>query len=90
MNKFVGWVGAGICLKNHITNANFNFSYTTTGHGSYMISSNGYSWSHSQADLNSVMKSFHFNTVGDIIYLEYDPKENKIRFAKGPLGVEKF
>lgn len=45
--KFVGWVGVGICLKNIITKANYFFNYSTIGHGSYMISNNGYSWSHS-------------------------------------------
>ena len=45
--KFVGWVGIGICLRNAITKANYHFNYSNIGHGSYLISSNGYSWSHS-------------------------------------------
>jgi hypothetical protein len=45
--KLVGWIGLGIALKNSIIKANFNFHYTNIGHGSYLISSNGYSWSHS-------------------------------------------
>ena len=45
--KFVGWIGVGICLKNIITKANYHFNYNNIGHGSYLISSNGYSWSHS-------------------------------------------
>ncbi len=42
-----GWIGIGICLKQVIVGANFKFNYTTLGHGSYLISGNGYSWSHS-------------------------------------------
>lgn len=45
--KFAGWIGVGISLKNIITKANFAFNYSSIGHGSYMISNNGYSWSHS-------------------------------------------
>ena len=47
IKKFIGWVGIGICLKNMITKANYHFNYNNIGHGSYLISSNGYSWSHS-------------------------------------------
>ena len=47
IKKFTGWIGLGICLKNIIKNANYHFNYNNTGHGSYLISSNGYSWSHS-------------------------------------------
>ena len=45
--KFVGWVGIGICLKNHISKGNYHFNYSNIGHGSYLISTNGYAWSHS-------------------------------------------
>ena len=47
IKKFGGWIGVGISLRNLIKTANFNFNYTTLGHGSYLISTNGYSWSHS-------------------------------------------
>lgn len=79
--KFVGWVGIGICLKNAIKNANYFFNYTSIGHGSYLISSNGYSWSHSVKQFNSAFKTFQF-AVNDVVYLEYDPKEGKLRFKK--------
>lgn len=70
--KFVGWVGIGICLKNAIVKANYHFNYNNIGHGSYLISSNGYSWSHSVKEFNSAFKTFQFN-INDIVYLEYDP-----------------
>lgn len=47
VKKFFGWVGIGICLRNIIKTANYHFNHTNIGHGSYLISSNGYCWSHS-------------------------------------------
>lgn len=47
VKSFGGWIGIGISLHNVIKNANYHFNYTVLGHGSYLISSNGYSWSHS-------------------------------------------
>lgn len=81
MKKFVGWAGVGICLKNSIKTANYHFNYTNIGHGSYLISTNGYSWSHSVKDFNSAFKTFQF-TVNDTVFIEYDPKEGKLRFRK--------
>lgn len=86
--KFVGWIGVGICLKKIISNANYFFNYSTVGHGSYMISNNGYSWSHSATDFNSAHKSFNY-AQGDIVYIEYDRKNKKLRFRKNQ-GPEKF
>lgn len=68
IKKFVGWVGLGICLRNVIKKANYHFNYTNTGHGSYLISSNGYSWSHSIKEFNSAFKTFQFS-VNDTIYV---------------------
>lgn len=84
--KFVGWIGVGICLKNIIQKANFYFNYNSIGHGSYMISQNGYSWSHSVAECNSVHKTTLHFAVGDTIYMEYDAKSKKLRFQKNMDG----
>jgi hypothetical protein len=81
VKKFGGWIGIGISLHNLIKNANFHFNYTVIGHGSYLISSNGYSWSHSQKEFNSAFKSFTF-VVNDVIFIEYDPVALKLRFHK--------
>ena len=88
VKKFVGWAGVGICLKNSIKAANYHFNYTNIGHGSYLISTNGYSWSHSVKDFNSAFKTFQF-TVNDTVYIEYDAKDGKLRFRKN-MGPEKF
>ena len=83
--KFVGWVGIGICLKKIISQGNYHFNYNNIGHGSYLISSNGYSWSHSVKEYNSACKTFQFN-INDIIYIEYDPVESILRFRKNEGG----
>lgn len=88
IKKFVGWIGLGICLRNSIKNANYHFNYTNIGHGSYLISSNGYSWSHSTKELNSAFKTFQF-AVNDTVYVEYDPENSLLRFRKNQ-GPEKF
>lgn len=74
-------MGLGICLRNVIKKANYYFNYTNTGHGSYLISSNGYSWSHSVKEFNSAFKTFQF-AVNDVVYVEYDPTTWKLRFRK--------
>ncbi len=51
---------------NLIKNGNFNFNYTNTGHGNYLISSNGYSWSSLKPEFNSKFEPFTF-TTGDTI-----------------------
>ena len=68
MIKLAGWIAIGISLKNSIINSKYTFNYNNIGHGSYLISANGYSWSHSLKDFNSTNKSFTFAT-GDTIYL---------------------
>ena len=55
-----------------------------TGHGLYMIGSNGYCWSHSQEEFNNVWESFEFGE-NDVIYVEYDPIYKKLKFSKNKL-----
>jgi hypothetical protein len=56
--------------------SSFKFDYNNLGHGSYLISCNGYSWSHSKKEDNIVNNTFVF-AAGDIITVEFDP-ENKV------------
>ena len=35
------WLGMGVCHKNIVQSNNYQFNYSTLGHGGYMISSNG-------------------------------------------------
>ena len=74
----------GICLKSKMLNYNFNdknMNWNQTGHGLYVISFWGGFYSHSQRRFYSVSKSFNFGT-GDVIYIEYDPIDKKLRYSK--------
>lgn len=70
--KLAGWIAVGIALKNKIANGKYVFTYSNIGHGSYLISANGYCWSHSLLDFNSAYKSFPF-AVGDTVYMQFNP-----------------
>lgn len=74
-----------MCHINTLKKASFNFEYTETGHGNYLISSNGYSWSSLKPEFNSHFEPFLFDT-GDIIELTYSPKTKRIEFQK--VGTE--
>ena len=52
-----------------------------TGHGLYMIGAGSDCYSHSQKEFNCVIKSFKFGE-NDVIYVEYDPIDLKLRFSK--------
>lgn len=70
-----------MCYKNSIVNANFTFNYSALGHGAYLISSNGGSWSSIDAGKNNQVTSFNFYK-NDVITVEYDPVESKIIYRK--------
>lgn len=44
-----GWIGIGLCHKNIIKSMNYDFFFEYIGHGCYMISANGGSWSHNDS-----------------------------------------
>ena len=74
----------GVCLKSKMINYDFNsknMKGNEKGHGLYMIDSRGLCYSHSQKEFNRVNKSFKFG-VNDVIYVEYDPIDLKLRFIK--------
>lgn len=79
IRKLKGWIGVGICLKELIVTAGFKFNYTLPFHGSYLISANGYSWSHSRPEYNAAYKSFIYHE-GDIIEVSYCALEDKVTF----------
>ena len=75
------WIGFGICLKNTLEKKAFKFDYNNINHGGYLISSNGYSWSHSSKEDNMANKSFLF-TNEDIIICEFDYVKKTLIFKK--------
>lgn len=66
MDSCADWIAVGMCHQKTAINNGFVFNYDQLGHGYYMVSSNGGSWSHIDDDLNNVVRSFKF-TTGDTI-----------------------
>lgn len=60
---------------------------STIGHGSYLLSTNGYTWSHSRAGDNIKLKAFAFDT-GTNVKVTFDPCNNKIVYTN--LDDDKF
>jgi hypothetical protein len=50
------WVAVGVCHKNIVASKNYGFNFSSIGHGAYMISANGGSWSHSKVEHNNSVK----------------------------------
>ncbi len=50
------WIGLGVCHKKVVMGENYNFSFENVGHGCYMISANGGSWSNINANENNIVK----------------------------------
>jgi len=81
VKNIANWIGFGVCLKNVLENKAFKFDYNSIGHGAYMISSNGYSWSHSSKEDNMANKSFLFANE-DVIVCLFDPVKKQLTFKK--------
>ena len=43
------WVAVGMCHRNIVKSKNFGFNFSSIGHGGYMVSANGGSWSNTKA-----------------------------------------
>ena len=66
--KLSGWIGLGVCIKDKIVGVGYKFTYENLGHGSYLISSNGYTWSSSKLANNSAyVGSFNYTTNDYIV-----------------------
>ena len=50
------WVAVGICHKKIVKSKNYGFNFNSIGHGAYMVSSNGGSWSNTVAAQNNAIK----------------------------------
>jgi hypothetical protein len=50
------WLAIGMCHKKIVESKNFGFNFGSIGHGGYMISCNGGSWSHIKTELNNSIK----------------------------------
>ena len=43
------WVAVGMCHPKVVISRNYGFNFTEIGHGAYMVSANGGSWSNNKA-----------------------------------------
>ena len=50
------WVAVGMCHKNLVKSKNFGFNFSSIGHGAYLVSANGGSWSNIKAEQNNSIK----------------------------------
>jgi hypothetical protein len=64
-----------------VVSKKFGFHYNNTGHGCYMISSNGGSWSHIEPSLNNTVKTFKFGK-GDTVRVTVKLAEDLVTFTK--------
>lgn len=53
-----------MCHKNVVVSKSYMFNFSALGHGGYMISANGGSWSHNNADFNNKVKVYISNILG--------------------------
>lgn len=60
------WIAVGMAHRNILKSKNYRFDFKKLGHGAYMISANGGTWSSTMADLNNKVKAFKFQE-GDVI-----------------------
>lgn len=70
-----------MCHKNTVVTKNYGFNFSNLGHGGYMVSANGGTWSNSSNDYNNKVKAFKF-VKGDIITVIVDLTTLKITFKK--------
>jgi hypothetical protein len=63
------------------TKGNYFFSTGAVGHGAYMLSYNGYSWHHSNSDLNSINVPFTY-AQNDVVSVTIQPALGKIVFER--------
>ncbi len=54
------WVAVGMCHKNIVVSKNYGFNFSAIGHGGYMISANGGSWSNTKYEANNCVKVIIF------------------------------
>ena len=76
------WVAVGMCHRSIVSGKNFGFNFGGVGHGGYLVSANGGSWSNIKAEFNNTIKSFKFGK-GDVVRVSVDFVKNRAVFSKG-------
>lgn len=70
-----------MCHKGVVVGKQYQFNFSTVGHGAYMISANGGTWSNTNAEFNNKVRAFKFGK-GDIVTAVVNVEEKKITFKK--------
>ena len=76
------WVAVGVCHPKIVKSKNYGFNFSQLGHGGYLVSANGGSWSHLKEDQNNKVKSFKF-VKGDIVQITMNIVEKTLLFKNG-------
>lgn len=50
------WVAVGMCHKNIVATKGYTFNFSSLGHGGYMVSANGGTWSNTSSEYNNKVK----------------------------------
>jgi hypothetical protein len=81
------WIGIGISLKKFLERKDFNFNnYQIADHGSYIISSNEFLWSHKNKDRNFKKEGAFKLVMGDVVEVQLNMKEKEITFSNERLN----
>lgn len=80
INKHISWLSIGVAYLKIVQAKAFNFSSGSHGHGAFMACFNGYTWHHSDPELNSGFSSFNYKQ-GDIVTVSVLPS-NKVVFER--------
>ncbi len=76
------WIGVGAGIQKTIVEKQPTWDCTNLGHGSYMIGSNGWTGSSTDASINHIYdNTFKFET-GDIIQVTYNRDSKTLKFVK--------
>jgi hypothetical protein len=78
------WLAVGFCHRKTVEAKNYSFVFGSIGHGGYLISSNGGSWSNHKTEHNNTIKALKF-TKNDTIHATIDPQSLTITFTKNSL-----
>lgn len=79
MEGIKGWVAVGIAIRKRAEENLFKFE-STSAHGTFQISYDGYSWSPDSA-VNEQYTSWYYNE-GDTVTLTVNPGEGQITFLR--------
>lgn len=79
-----------MCLESVPKKLNFKMGYwLSTGHGNYIVSSDGKTFSHSDGSVNSKDKGFTFGE-GDVLEMVYEPAAKELSIVKNFLERWEF